>query len=134
MSLSVGLFGLAAPSLAQTPSDPKAAAEGFLTALDSGDPGATYDKWVAERAKAFVSRDAFVQGINVFRIQSGGPAQSRLFVGGTPINQIPNGPTGDFYYLRYRQGYSSSPLFFDVTLERVNQSWLVLNYNFSPAP
>lgn len=122
------------PALAQDASEPKSAATAFLNALDSSDPGAIYDKWVASRAKEAITKLSFIQNVNVFRIQAGGPVQSRLFVGGTALSQLQNGTTGDFYYIRFREGYPTAQLFFDVTLEHEGQNWLVLNYYLSPAP
>jgi hypothetical protein len=83
-------------AFAQT-SAPKAVAETFLNGLDAGDTGALYERWLAPRAKESVSKEYFAQSINVFRIQTGGAVQSRLFVGGTPLSQLQNGMTGTFY-------------------------------------
>ena len=134
LALYLGFLGLLSEAAAQTPSEPKAIAEGFLNKLYGGDLGSLYDSALSKRAKAFVQRDSFIQGVNVWRIQAGSPAQSRLFIGGTPVSQLQNGQTGDFYYIRFREGYASGQVFTDVTLEKEEGNWLVYGYWFSPAP
>jgi hypothetical protein len=119
---------------AQSTPEPKAAAEVFLNKLYAGDLGSLYETSLSGRAKALLTKENFIQFVNVWRIQIGGPAQSRLFVGGTPLNQIQGGPTGDFYYIRFREGYPVGQVFTDITLEKEGQAWVVFAYNFSPAP
>jgi hypothetical protein len=118
--------------------DAKAAAEKsatiFLNGVDNLDPALLYDKATATRAKAYLTKEAFVQWINVFRIQAGGAVQSRLLIGSTPMAQLANGEKGDFYYVRYREAYPAAQTFVDVILEHEGQSWLVVWYNFAPAP
>jgi hypothetical protein len=122
------------PVWAQVPSEPKTAAETFLNGIDVGDPGSLYEQSVAARAKPFSSKDNFTQSINVWRIQSGGPVQNRMFVGATPLSRLQDGTAGDFYYVRYREGYPSAQVFVDVTLEHEGPRWLVVSYFFSPVP
>jgi Protein of unknown function (DUF4019) len=131
---SVAVLQATPSALAQGAPEPKAAAETFLNGLDSGDLGSLYDQSVATRSRQYLTKDNFVQSINVWRIQSGGPVQSRLFVGATPLTQLQDGTKGDFYYVRYREGYPSSQIFVDITLEHQGQNWLIVAYYFSPVP
>jgi hypothetical protein len=109
-------------------------AASFLSGIQQLDPGQVYDLNLAPRGKNAVSKPTFSQWVNVFKIQSGGPAQSRLLVGSTPMMQLQTGETGDFYYVRYRETFSSEPFFADVMLEQIDGQWLVIWFNYMPAP
>jgi hypothetical protein len=132
------LLTLAPPQNSVAQGDPKRDAEksasAFLIGLQTSDIGKVYDTSVAKRAKSVMTREAFVQNVNVFRIQMGGPAQSRLLVGSTPIKQLQTGETGNFYYVRYREVFSAGHAFADVMLEHEGGSWLVFWYNYTQAP
>jgi hypothetical protein len=128
------LFSHEQAALAQ---ESKAAAEqsatNFMNALDGADPGQLYETFTATRARPNAPKDTFVQWVNVFRIQVGGKAQSRMLIGSTPMTQLANGDRGDFYYIRFRVGYPAAQAFLDVILEHERTSWLVVWYNVTPA-
>ncbi|WP_380780413.1 DUF4019 domain-containing protein [Sphingomonas sp. R86520] len=137
------LLPMAAPPSAratQTASDAEAetaakdAALGFVGRFDESDLGGLYDEELAPVFKALMARDYFVQQGNSLRLQSGGKAVGREFVGAQHFTQTPTGQTGSFYWVRYRTRHPNGLVYEDVTVQKVDGNWKVMGFNTVAAP
>ena len=113
----------------------EAEAVSFLRGLDQGDLADVYKLHAGPTLIAGLTQERFVQQIGISRIQSGGPAKSRVLVGGQQFSQTPTGQQGVFYYFRYRTNFpSGTSIFQDVYLEKVAAEWKISGIWIVPAP
>ncbi|MER9546463.1 DUF4019 domain-containing protein [Mesorhizobium sp. M0437] len=117
-------------------SDPDAEkiAANWVRSLDAGDAGALYENYASSYYKATVPKKVFVNWVGTTRIQSGGAASSRSVEGFQQLDQLQNGVTGTFYYVRYRSSHPNGNVFDDILLTEENGAWLVYWYTVFPAP
>ena len=47
---------------------------------------------------------------------------------------MPDGHRGSFFYVRHKVTFPNALVFEDVTLEKVDDQWMVLYFSFAPAP
>jgi hypothetical protein len=107
----------------------------FLREFDASDPRLLYRQLLSLQFQTTVQEQLFVDSVGIGRVQSGGPAQARVLVGGHPFSQLPNGQQGQYYFVRFRGQYPSlPPTFQDVYLERVGNEWKVGGFLNSAAP
>lgn len=110
------------------------AAQVFVTRFDDGDFGEIYDEELSQTFKSLVARETFVQQGGFVRVQSGGRALAREFVGAQAFSQTPTGASGQYYYVRFRTRYPNALVFQDVYLENVDGRWKVMGFYLPPAP
>jgi hypothetical protein len=139
-------FGLPAPISAAnqanqaensgSPQDDPAvrAALQFVTRYEEGDLGDIYDHELTTAFKSLMARDLFLQQGGFMRVQSGGRARSREFVGMQPFRQTPTGQTGDYRYVRFRTLHPNGLVFQDVYMDNVGGTWKVMGFYVLPAP
>jgi hypothetical protein len=109
-------------------------AQNFVGRYDEGDFGEIYDTELGPSFKALMARDVFVQQGGFMRVQSGGKALAREFIGAQPFSQTPTGARGDYYYVRFRTRHPNGLVFQDVYLEKVGSQWKVAGFYMMPAP
>lgn len=111
-----------------------AAAQRFVTRYDQANPGELYDEELSQTFKALMARDTFIQQTGFTRVQSGGLALGREFIGAQAFQQTPTGNRGNYQYVRFRTRYPNGLVFQDVYLEEVAGSWKVMGFYMLPAP
>jgi hypothetical protein len=132
--LSFILLGsLLFPAAAQN-SQAEVAAQRFVNHLESVKASDIYDDELGPTFKQAIKKDAFVSGMGMLKIQSGGGSLARQLVGGQSFKQTPTGQTGDFYYVRFKTKFPVGMVFQDVYLEKVDSDWKVSGYWTFPAP
>lgn len=106
----------------------------FVTRYEEGDLGDVYDQELSTTFKSLMGRDMFVQQGGFMRMQSGGRAKSREFIGIQPFKQTPTGQTGDYRYIRFRTLHPNGLVFQDVYVENVSGIWKVMGFYVTQAP
>lgn len=119
---------------AQTIAAAESVAKSFVAHLEVAGFGEIYDEELGPTFKQGMKKDQFVSQMGMLKIQTGGVAQARQFVGGQAFTQTPTGLTGDFYYVRFRTKFPSGMVFQDVYLERLSGVWKISGYWLGPAP
>jgi hypothetical protein len=110
------------------------AAKAFVTRFDEADFGDIYDRDLSQTWKALMSRETFIQQGGFLRLQSGGRAQAREYIGAQSYSQTPTGARGEYYYVRFRTRHPNGLVFQDVYMEKVGSQWKAMGFNMMPAP
>lgn len=110
------------------------AAKSFVGRFDEVDFGQLYDADLSPTWKALMAREMFIQQGGFLRLQSGGRALGREYIGAQFFAQAPTGARGDYYYVRFRTRYPNGLVYQDVYVEKVGTSWKISGFNMLPAP
>jgi len=116
--------------------DVKVSANAFIDAMmDTKNVAQTFERFAGPRMRQTQTKDTLAEYVGLYALQFGGKLKDKQFIGAQHLTQWPGtNEKGNFYFLRYRTRYPTADVFTDLWMERADDGWRVISFQFIPAP